>query len=560
MNLFKKKAALFATMLAFLTLTSTSVQAVTSADVLGKTSNMDVVDTSNTRTDINLTSKTGGAVGQVDWRQFNVGANEHVNFGFNGISQTIINRVLGGQASNILGKMTSSCMGGGNCTTPAETGKVIMINPAGVMFGAGSMVDLNSFTVSTFDFNGAQNIKGMSNAELENYQNGTLNKLSPLASVNGTGKNRADITFDRNYNEAFDKAGISRDKGSVTLDGTTFDHFYDIEHTGKNNTNKSSAIVSDNIQYKDSLLRTGLSFNYASGNDDNYNQSFSNVKLITADGATFTYLANGYVEKHKVAEDASSDVARNITMDNANLGNTPAIESGNVYIESNSNKTGDVKIKDSVIKADKLVNVENGDIAIVSSRNVDIDHSRIETVNTSVSKDGKELGNTLEQNGGTILVRGQKDVNVKDSLLISAGKKGGNAKETSGDIYVLSDKSNINMNGTRVLADGDATINAAGKVTMDNSIAVAENSLDASHENDVTIYGSEGVDMHNSAAQAKRGNVDIKSIKYDAEGNKVTSGNINITSDLDADGKNQTVIYAGKKLTIQGKNTKLDNA
>ena len=182
---FKKKLSAFAAMLALVSISSTAM-AVTSSDVIGSTSNAKVVDTNTTRTDINLIGGKAGDVAQIDFKNFNVAKGEHVNYGFSGVSQTMINRVLGGKESQILGRITSSCLNSATCgDVSRNTGKVVLINPAGVMFGQGSTVDLNSFTVSTFDFKGAKNLKGMSDTALTNYQNGTLNKLSPTQSVNG---------------------------------------------------------------------------------------------------------------------------------------------------------------------------------------------------------------------------------------------------------------------------------------------------------------------------------------------------------------------------------------
>ena len=138
-------------MLAFLSLTQLPSMAFMPGDVLGHTGNTEIVDGGNknpNRADVNVKGGNG-AVGQVDWKDFNVQKDQHLNFGFSGLSQTVINRVLGGRLSEIYGRITNSCINGGDCASFANTSKVILINPAGVMFGQGSQVDLNSFTIST---------------------------------------------------------------------------------------------------------------------------------------------------------------------------------------------------------------------------------------------------------------------------------------------------------------------------------------------------------------------------------------------------------------------------
>ena len=128
------------------------------------------VSTSGNRMDV-VVNGGAGAIGQFDWNSFNVGANGHVNFGFTNNSQTSLNRVLAsGGLSQIYGKLTNSCAGA-DCSSYMGTGKVILINPNGIMFGNGSEVNLNSFTATTFDLKGAKNIKDMTPEELAAYKN-----------------------------------------------------------------------------------------------------------------------------------------------------------------------------------------------------------------------------------------------------------------------------------------------------------------------------------------------------------------------------------------------------
>ena len=164
-NSFKRKLSAFVSMLALVSISSAAMAdtaTFSASNVLGKTNNAEVAIKGN-RMDINVNGRIG-AVAQVDMKKFNVAKNQQVNYGFSQRSQTMINRVLGGSESKILGKITNSSIGGGDY---ANTSKVILINPAGIMFGQGSTVDLNSFTASTFDLKGAKNLKGMTEAQLK---------------------------------------------------------------------------------------------------------------------------------------------------------------------------------------------------------------------------------------------------------------------------------------------------------------------------------------------------------------------------------------------------------
>lgn len=552
MSKFKKKLTAFTAMLAFLSVSGAATFAMP-GDVISNTSNTNIINNGN-RTDVNITSGAHGAVGQVDWKDFSVGANEHVNFGFSGLSQTIINRVLGGNASQIMGKLTNSCINDGSCTSYASTSKVILINPAGIMFGAGSQVDLNSFTASTFDFKGAKNLKDLSEAEQAAY----LSSLRDGVAKDSKGNNynfNSKLNFDSNYTEAFDAAGVKYDAGktNIVLDGTTFTHFNTDGSIADFNRNKSIAIVSDNISYKDSLLRTGDNNNYSGP------KSMSNVKLITADGVSFGYLANGYIDNYKVAEDTKTDVVRNITMDNSGLtaNGQDSIRSGEVHIVNQSKADGsNIKIANSIVKGVKLLNKENGDIMIVGSKNVDIDNTRLETVNTTVTANDVSTS-TNTQNGGEVFVQAGKDLTIKNSLIKTAGAKEGTANAANaGAVRLYAQDGNATVDNSKVIAKNYVTVASTDKTTVNNSLIQSSNkTLAPDSKTNIKISGvRDGVEIHNTVLDAT-GDVNVISAYTDG----TVAGNIVISSDLDANGQNQTVINAGDKLSIQGANTRIDN-
>ncbi len=549
MSQFKKKLTAFSAMLAFLSVSGAASFAYFPGEVQGQTGNVGFNQNGN-RLDVNINSGVNGAVGQVDWKNFSVGAGQHVNFGFSGTSQTIINRVLGGEASTILGKLTNSCMNGSCDANPASS-KVILINPAGVVFGAGSLVDLNSFTVSTFDFTGAKNLKGMSASQLSDYQRGVLNKLSPIAAVNGENRNTGTITFDSNYVDAFNKAGVKYDPGktSITLDGTIFSALDENGNIQNYNENKSIALVSDNITYRDSILRTGSNLNYGD------KISFGNVRLVTADGVSFTYSSSGYARSYEAKNDTKTDVVRKIDIDNSGLAaGTQAIRSGGVTIENKSNAAGsDIKIANTVVRATKLINNENGDIIIMGSKNVDITGSELVTANTQKTSVNKD---TFNQHGGEIFISAGKNLNIKDTTLSSSGSKDTSAAASEdGAVSLYAYDGDVNVKNSKVFAGGKVGVISTKNTNIENSAIQANNKKDnPTSVHDVKIAGTNSVTIKNSAVDAS-GNVDIRSAYTDT---KNLSGNINIITTKDA--ATHTLISAGDKISIQGKNTLIDNS
>lgn len=72
----------------------------------------------------------------IDWQEFSIGTNETVHFNQPHPTAVIVNRVNGGNISEIFGSLTSD-------------GRIFLINPSGIVFGAGSEVNVGSLVAST---------------------------------------------------------------------------------------------------------------------------------------------------------------------------------------------------------------------------------------------------------------------------------------------------------------------------------------------------------------------------------------------------------------------------
>ena len=219
---------------------------VNALPILNNATNANVTTNAN---NMNVQINAGqGGVGTLNWDSFNVGKDASVNYEFTAHNQTALNKVnASGGLSQIYGKITNS--GCFNCGYEG-TGKVILINPNGVLFGESANVNLNSFTATTF---------------------------------NGT--------FDKNTNKLqLDKVGNS-EYGITVLDGA---QIYG---------NKAVNFASDNISvYAGSKISTNVAPNYNNGTD-----SYGKVKIVTADGVNFSYYNNGAV-KNLSNTIASNDV------------------------------------------------------------------------------------------------------------------------------------------------------------------------------------------------------------------------------------------------------------
>lgn len=78
----------------------------------------------------------------LNWASFNVAAPESVNFVQPSAASIAVNRIMDTQGSQILGRLTAN-------------GQVYLINPNGILFGAGAQVNVGGLVASTLDLNDA---------------------------------------------------------------------------------------------------------------------------------------------------------------------------------------------------------------------------------------------------------------------------------------------------------------------------------------------------------------------------------------------------------------------
>ncbi|MDA7418741.1 filamentous hemagglutinin N-terminal domain-containing protein [Xenophilus arseniciresistens] len=89
--------------------------------------------------------------GIVNWGSFSIAPNNTVNVVQPSVASVLLNRVTGGTASVIQGKLTSTLAGS---SVPGSGGSVYLINPSGVVFSAGSSVSTGGLIASTLDIEG----------------------------------------------------------------------------------------------------------------------------------------------------------------------------------------------------------------------------------------------------------------------------------------------------------------------------------------------------------------------------------------------------------------------
>ncbi len=104
----------------------------------------------------------------INWNSFSIGSQETVQFVQPNSSAAILNRVTGPYSSEIFGSLLAN-------------GNVYLINPNGILFGAGSRVNVSGLVASTFDISDAD------------FNAGRLN-FTRLANSSGRVVNQGEIT------------------------------------------------------------------------------------------------------------------------------------------------------------------------------------------------------------------------------------------------------------------------------------------------------------------------------------------------------------------------------
>ncbi len=543
---------------------STSLMPIAYADVTAKTlpslrsaSNADVTTPSTAKMNIQIKGGQGG-VGTLNWNSYNIGKNAHVNYEFSAHNQTAVNKVdASGGLSQIYGKITNSgCL---NCGYEG-TGKVILMNPNGVLFGDGANVNVNSFTVSTM--------------------NGTFDKSSNKLSLT-KGANQSDF-------------------GIVVQDGA------------KIYGDKNVAFASNNITlYNGSKISTNVGNNVG-------DYAYGKVKLVTADGVNFEYYNNGavkeitglqtspdkmYLSVNGNIQSGNIDIRNwstnsdaEINLNGATLKATKAVQGndGNIWLTA-PNRIINEHSKITTVNATGAENVEGGNVRALAGQklsfgtndidavgNVDlISQSYDAVLDKSTVDTAKDVnvtaGNVAAVQNGTI-------INAKNITVNGAGRAQVNSStlNASNDVNVISAGDIAWVDKSTLKAGRDVNVKATnGYLMINDSNLTAKRNVNLTAKDDITtedLTGStfkadknvalestaESIVLTDLTQFQPKEKLDLKAAK-NVEinyANDLTTQNMNLTAGKDikltsSEGnvtvKNTTNFVKAERIYIQGK-------
>jgi len=96
------------------------------------------------------------------WQSYNIGKDASVTYQFNQTGSSALNRVVGGDPSQILGQLNSTVPGANG--TRVTGGTVLLINPNGILFGPGAQVNTGGLIASTLNVDNDDYLSGFANS------------------------------------------------------------------------------------------------------------------------------------------------------------------------------------------------------------------------------------------------------------------------------------------------------------------------------------------------------------------------------------------------------------
>ena len=108
----------------------------------------------------------------INWQSFGIGAGETVNFVQPTASAIVLNRVLGQDPSQIFGHLNAN-------------GQVFIINPNGVLFSAGSQVNVDGLVASTLNISDADFMAGQYTFSKNGSTGSVVNQCTLVSSRGG---------------------------------------------------------------------------------------------------------------------------------------------------------------------------------------------------------------------------------------------------------------------------------------------------------------------------------------------------------------------------------------
>lgn len=470
----------------------------------------------------------------INWQAFNVMSDEALNFAMNG--NALLNRVVGGDASQILGQINAT--GGGS---------LYLVNPSGIVLGNGAVLNgssivLSTLNISTDDFLNAVN-SGNQGLLLKN-NNGQAGDININGNVNLEGVNHflaaggkialADnVTLSKPFDATLAAAKeVTIGTGDLPVQKLSTQAGNDISF-GKNvtiNAPKDDSDVSDL---------------YLMGNTVNLN----NAKMPLGNkGALDVAAVNSYQNPSYQAQKASEDdytvdASNTVKMDGANI-DTGYLQvyGGNISIDNSTLKQTSGDMGDGTINL--AIKAANGKLAYDDDDNYLDDKS----LTNSTAANALNINNStitsektgISLQGGKVNIQGKSTINSNGTsgLDIVAFNNDNAGTTQSGNDVVIGD-------GVNVIGTGDTYI--AGSIVK---LGAVDMQHDRTHNLNIVAASEVGDDSY---SMKPSNSVELNGTKISTDETNIYGGKVTLIGNTELDDGSLN-LFAGKEISDSGEN------
>lgn len=199
---------------------------------------------------------------EIEWKDFSIQLNEAVSFYQPNESSLVINRVIEAIPSSILGTLTSN-------------GKLVLVNPVGILFGKESRVDVGSLIASTFDTHNSAH-KGHGGDLL------CYGSVSAKGSIYFLGKNVG----------LFEEAALSAPSGKILIGGDFQGKNAEIANAGKVYAGPRTSLCVSGKDFGDG----GTIILWSEEGTQFYGKAFADGGNLGGDGGFIEISSRGYLD------------------------------------------------------------------------------------------------------------------------------------------------------------------------------------------------------------------------------------------------------------------------
>jgi len=490
-----------------------------------------------------VTTITNSPNAIINWQNFSIAQNELTRFIQENGQSAVLNRIIGQNPSEILGQLTSN-------------GKVFLINPNGVVFGAGAVIDTQGLVASSLNLSDQDFLSGnyhfMAGSSAGNITNegiiragkdGNIILIAPHIENNGI---------------------IKSDGGSITL---AAGQELTITNLDSPDIRFQIQAPADSVLNLGKLLSEGGAINVFAGtithsgeiNADSVQvDQQGHIQLVAQQDITLT-------AGSKLSANNSRGDAGTIHIDSKN---GATLAQGSIEAQSASGKGGHIEVlgeRVGVLDQARIdASGENGGGQVLiggdyQGKNAAVHNAKATYIdqNTTIKADAKTTGD-----GGKIIVWSDNDTRIHGSLSAQGGSQSGNGGfiETSGKNVEIADTARVNAvaphgtTGTWLIDPLDFTISAGSDAQTSSGIGATTLS---------NLLGSANITIVTDSSTAGNGDIFVNSaVSWSA--NLLTLSahrNIDINANLNGSGAAQLALKYGQSTAINslGSNYKLNN-